>query len=175
MRASLRLGLGSRVPRIGRLWGTSLLLSVLLVGVAWADTPQQTPKAKGEPKADPASKVQPKSEPVTPPKTDPASPSKTEPAPKAGSKLTPRSQRGARSDPAERGKTNKSRGKSGTRSLSKRSKTAQGFTMNPNAKFACDQMTAKLSPVWRGGSKLTFPFDIRNEGTEALRIRARGG
>jgi hypothetical protein len=47
--------------------------------------------------------------------------------------------------------------------------------MNPNAKWACDNQTVTLEPVWRGNKPLTFAFNIRNEGTEDLKIRARGG
>jgi hypothetical protein len=47
--------------------------------------------------------------------------------------------------------------------------------MDPNAKWACDKTVVELEPVWRGKDRLTFPFDIRNEGTADLRFRARGG
>lgn len=49
------------------------------------------------------------------------------------------------------------------------------FTMNPGAKWACDKQTVSLDPVWRGNQQLTFGFDIRNEGTADLQIKARGG
>ena len=49
------------------------------------------------------------------------------------------------------------------------------FAMNPNAKWACDKQAVTLEPVWRGGEALKFEFDIRNEGTENLKIRAKGG
>lgn len=49
------------------------------------------------------------------------------------------------------------------------------FTMNPNAKWACDKETVALDPVWRGNQQLTFGFDIRNEGTADLQIKAKGG
>lgn len=47
--------------------------------------------------------------------------------------------------------------------------------MNPNAKWSCANTTITLEPVWRGAKELTFPFKIRNVGTEDLRIKARGG
>ncbi len=49
------------------------------------------------------------------------------------------------------------------------------FTMDPGAKWACDQQTVSAEPVWRGQKDLTFTFDIRNEGTADLLIRAKGG
>ncbi len=42
-------------------------------------------------------------------------------------------------------------------------------------KWACDQQTVAVDPVWRGKSSLTFPFEIRNEGTADLKINAKGG
>jgi hypothetical protein len=50
-----------------------------------------------------------------------------------------------------------------------------GFTADPNAKWACANQTVDLGKVWRGNQQLTFGFDIRNEGTSVLKIRARGG
>jgi hypothetical protein len=47
--------------------------------------------------------------------------------------------------------------------------------MDAGAKWACDQQTLSVAPVWRGAEDLTFNFDIRNEGTADLRIKARGG
>jgi hypothetical protein len=47
--------------------------------------------------------------------------------------------------------------------------------MDPGAKWACDQQTVSVPPVWRGAEDPTFNFDIRNEGTAALRIKAVGG
>jgi len=44
-----------------------------------------------------------------------------------------------------------------------------------NAKWACDNTTVTLDPVWRGSKDLTFDFEIRNEGTADLKIRAKGG
>lgn len=45
----------------------------------------------------------------------------------------------------------------------------------PQPKWACDQQTATAEPVWRGAKNLTFAFDIRNQGTADLNIKARGG
>ena len=50
-----------------------------------------------------------------------------------------------------------------------------GFVMNPDAKWACDQQTVTLEPTWRANKPLTFPFEIRNEGTANLQIKAKGG
>lgn len=49
------------------------------------------------------------------------------------------------------------------------------FAPDPNAKWACAKRTVELDPVWRGHQQLTFAFDIKNEGTADLRIRAKGG
>ena len=49
------------------------------------------------------------------------------------------------------------------------------FQMDPGAKWACDKQAVTLEPTWRGPQSLTFEFDIRNEGTADLRIKARGG
>ena len=57
----------------------------------------------------------------------------------------------------------------------KKAKKRISFTMNPDAKWACDLQTVKLEPVWRGDKTLTFTFFVRNEGTAALQIKARGG
>jgi len=54
-------------------------------------------------------------------------------------------------------------------------KRASAFQMDPNAKFACDNATVTLEPVWRNGKDLTFPFKIRNDGTADLQIQAKGG
>ena len=49
------------------------------------------------------------------------------------------------------------------------------LAQNPDAKWACDKTTVELEPAWRGDNKLTFDFEIRNEGTGDLKIRAKGG
>ncbi|UCF33628.1 MAG: hypothetical protein JSV78_14975 [Phycisphaerales bacterium] len=58
---------------------------------------------------------------------------------------------------------------------SKRGRASAGFQMDPNTKWACDKTVVELEPVWRGEDRLTFAFDIRNEGTADLRFRAKGG
>jgi len=50
-----------------------------------------------------------------------------------------------------------------------------GSTTNPQPKWACDQQTVTAKPVWRGEKSLTFAFNIRNEGTADLQIKATGG
>jgi hypothetical protein len=50
-----------------------------------------------------------------------------------------------------------------------------GSTTNPRPKWACDQQTVTVEPVWRGQKSLTFAFKIRNEGTADLQIKAIGG
>ena len=63
-----------------------------------------------------------------------------------------------------------------TRSRSvKKGRGMSTFTMNPDAKWACDKQEVALEPVWRGDQQLTFGFDIRNEGTADLKIKAKGG
>ncbi len=61
------------------------------------------------------------------------------------------------------------------KAAAKKRKRSTSFTMNPDAKWACDLQTVKLEPVWRGDKALTFTFFIRNEGTADLQIKARGG
>lgn len=56
-----------------------------------------------------------------------------------------------------------------------RRRAGSTFQADPNAKWACDQQTVALEPVWRGDKQLTFTFNIRNEGTADLKIKARGG
>jgi len=50
-----------------------------------------------------------------------------------------------------------------------------GSTTNPRPKWACNQQTVTAKPVWRGEKSLTFAFNIRNEGTADLQIKATGG
>lgn len=49
------------------------------------------------------------------------------------------------------------------------------FEMNPDAKWACEEMTYEAKPVWSGAGRIEFPFKIRNVGTAPLQIRAKGG
>ena len=69
----------------------------------------------------------------------------------------------------------KRKGKAIPTPSAKRRPRASTFAMNPNAKWACDKPTVTQGPTWRGAKNLTFEFDIRNDGTEDLRIRAKGG
>lgn len=55
------------------------------------------------------------------------------------------------------------------------SRRSTSFEPDPNAKWACEETTVELPPVWAGKPKLTFDFNIRNEGTADLKIRAKGG
>jgi hypothetical protein len=48
------------------------------------------------------------------------------------------------------------------------------FTPNDNAKWSCAQQTVTLEGAL-AGKPLVFAFDIRNEGTEDLKIKAKGG
>ncbi len=60
-------------------------------------------------------------------------------------------------------------------SVNRRGLAKGSMKTNPNAKWACDRQTVTLDPVWRGNQRLSFGFDIRNEGTEDLTIKAKGG
>lgn len=71
--------------------------------------------------------------------------------------------------------TSKAERKKKSRTQSPRRAKRSTFEMDPNAKWACDQTKVTLAPVWRGDQKLTFRFDIRNEGTADLKIKAKGG
>jgi len=47
---------------------------------------------------------------------------------------------------------------------------------NPDVRLVCDQMEVTAAPAWRTPtSTMDFEFEIRNEGTEVLQIRAKGG
>ncbi|MFQ5495600.1 MAG: hypothetical protein ACE5EX_09495 [Phycisphaerae bacterium] len=61
------------------------------------------------------------------------------------------------------------------RRAERKRKRANPFTMDPNAKWVCDRNTIALDPVWRGAKSLSFTFEIRNEGTADLKIKAKGG
>lgn len=47
--------------------------------------------------------------------------------------------------------------------------------MDENAKWACENTTITLEPIWRGPKGIECSFDIRNDGTAPLHIQARGG
>ena len=86
----------------------------------------------------------------------------------------------AEKEKADQGKnqakdTGKTKRKKKSSTQSPRRAKRPTFEMDPNAKWACDQTKVVLAPVWRGDKKLTFRFDIRNEGTADLKIRAKGG
>ena len=49
------------------------------------------------------------------------------------------------------------------------------FQMDSGAKWSCAQQAMTVEPTWRGAKAVTFSFDIRNEGTADLKIKARGG
>lgn len=83
----------------------------------------------------------------------------------------------AQADPKDRPEAQlkrKAKSKAGQQAFKKGTKRIQ-FEMDPNAKWACDQQTVTLEPVWREDKKLKFAFHIRNEGTADLKIKARGG
>jgi hypothetical protein len=62
------------------------------------------------------------------------------------------------------------------RRLSNKAKRApKKLEMTENAKFVCDKPTQSHPPVWRGDEQLSWTFQLRNNGTEPLDIRAKGG
>jgi len=62
------------------------------------------------------------------------------------------------------------------RRLQAQSSRVNKLEPNPNAKFACDELTVSAPPVWRSPTgSVDFEFNIRNEGTADLQIRAKGG
>ena len=135
----------------------TLGLSLLCLAVFSSYTLAQPTPPAPEPKADP------KDKPEAAPK-DKAE-GKSEPAPdvKPEAKAKPKS-------------TAQSKKKAKGQVTRKRSRKRATFKMNPDAKWACDQTTVTLDPIWRGGpKKLTFDFEIRNEGTADLQIKAAGG
>ena len=56
----------------------------------------------------------------------------------------------------------------------KKKKGSDTLSEDENARWACDITTVNLEPVW-SGAQITFGFDIRNEGTAPLKIKAKGG
>ena len=151
---------------------TLRLACICLLGVAisssrasaWWPSPQTAQDAP--PQTEPADK--PKT--VAPPKQDPkaADKPKTLDTSKPGEKLQPKVKPKLNAD-------RKNKAGAARRAAAKKRKSKRKFQMNPDAKWACDQQTATVEPVWRGEKTLTFPFLIRNEGTADLRIRAKGG
>jgi|GEM_PF-2465403 len=61
--------------------------------------------------------------------------------------------------------------KKGARARGKRA----ALKPDPNAKWVCDHTTVTIDPVWRGPKGVSFTFDIRNNGTAPLLIKAKGG
>jgi hypothetical protein len=162
-------------------------------------TPQSTDRSEppSEPKAEPAEKAEATPEAEPPESTGPTpqaeAPEATDVGPYTGAVERPVSERRApkvmvkRSPPGQKkagakGKdqvkaTGKTKGddKSGTHKHSPRRGRGPTFEMDPDAKWVCAQTVAALDPVWRGDKQLTFRFDIRNEGTADLKIKAKGG
>lgn len=149
--------------------------SIFLLGVAisssrasaWWPSPQTAPDTP--PKKEPVDK--PRS--IAPPKQDPkaADKPKFSGKPKPGEKLQPKVQPNLKGDRKGKAKADAAR-----RAAAKKKRKAKAkFVMNPDAKWACDNQTSTLEPVWRGEKTLTFQFSIRNEGTADLLIRAKGG
>jgi len=145
---------------------------ILLLGVAlassrasaWEPSPQTAPDAPLQ------------TEPTDKPKT--FAPPKQEPKAADKPKALDSSKAGKKAQPKVKPKVNPDRkAKAGAArpAAAKKRKSKPKFQMNPDAKWACDQQTALLEPVWRGQKSLTFPFLIRNDGTADLRIRAKGG
>lgn len=133
-------------------------ISICLLGIAMSSSPASAWwQAPGTP-------------PESPPKTEPAATPKTK-APaddtsKAGEKTQAKAK--ARAERAAKAKANRA-------AATKKKKGKPKLEMNPDAKWACEQQTATLEPVWRSEETLVFPFSIRNEGTADLQIRAKGG
>ncbi len=151
---------------------TLRLAGIFLLGVAISSSRASAwwPSPETAPEAPPQTKPVDKPKTVAPPKQDPkaADKPKTGDTSKAGEKLQPKVK--PKVDPDRKSKADAAR-----RAAAKKRKSKRKFQMNPDAKWACDQQTATLEPVWRGETTLTFPFLIRNEGTADLRIRAKGG
>jgi hypothetical protein len=118
------------------------------VFTAWAWAQQPPPEAETTPPSEHQAEAGPS--PTTDPPRAEATPEDeptTQPAPEAKPKAEPKKKRG---------------------------KTPP-FKMDPNAKWACGNVTSVHQPVWRGDKKLSFSFEIRNEGTADLKIKAKGG
>ena len=182
--------MNNRGRRSGLLRGARL--SLVCVGVLVGFAVAQQPPAGAEPKDTAKDKPQAtKDTQVTPgpsAKTEPAG--KVKPKPKHPVKYKPRSaskylpgaapkQRAA--SEVKPGPDDARTFKPGAQAKRSRIPTPQRktkgvkFEMNPDAKWVCDKPTSAVDPIWRGQAKLTFNFDIRNEGTADLRFRAKGG
>ncbi len=153
--------------------------SIFLLGVAISSSrasawwPSPHPALDAPPKTEPADK--PRS--IAPPKQDPKAADK----PKLSGKAKPGEKLSPKVEPSLKGKgkgkkKDKAKADAARRAAAKKKRKAKAkFVMNPDAKWACDQQTSTLEPVWRGEKTLTFQFSIRNEGTADLLIRAKGG
>lgn len=137
------------------------IFSMFVLGVAlsggqalgWWEPAPPAPKSPAKPDA----AVKPETDPPTTQKI------KAEVKPKAPANLKARAKLKAKLQASRQAAVKKNR------------KRSTGFTMNPDAKWACDLQTVKLEPVWRGDKAITFTFFVRNEGTADLQIKARGG
>lgn len=56
-----------------------------------------------------------------------------------------------------------------------RRKGRQPMVMDKNAKWVCENTTITLEPIWRSTKAIECSFDIRNDGTAPLHIKAKGG
>ena len=154
MRMTKKPGLPAGRASLLRAAVMSLFFLSLPAGLALAQPKPASPGVDGKPKAEPAAKGHPahavKGTPAPKPKPTPAT-VKAKPGtkPANATKITKRKARG-RKRPVK-------------------------FEMNPNAKWSCEQQTVSREPVWRGDKNLSFEFKIKNDGTEDLKIRAKGG
>ena len=144
-------------------WAAALCFA-FAASCALAQTePEQTEPKPEQAKPKPA-QVKPESDKAKP-EADEAKPKSTQLRPKAV-----QAQSGARGA--------KAKPKSGCGAAKKTGSKKRGgkakLVPDPNAKWACDRTTVTLESVWRG-KPLVFAFDIRNEGTADLKIKARGG
>lgn len=162
----MQTALEQKTPGRGSSLASVVGVSFLCMGVLAGNTFAQSAPSKPEPKSifEEKAKAAPKTEPATSAKSKPALEAKLRSIPKDAANTKTR----ATPQPKRQLKTR------GPTKVDKRRRRAS-FTMNPDAKWACDQQTVTLPPVWRGNQQLTFGFDIRNQGTADLKIRARGG
>jgi hypothetical protein len=171
--------------------GVSVLCLITFAGLALAQEQPPEPEPESEAEATPPTGDEKK--PETPPSAEPAEqaedasqiepPVAVEATPSVGTtdkqggatRISAREARARRARVTDRGRTGTSRKYDPERRKAPRPKRKPAFEMDPNAKWACDETVASLDPVWRGDKKLTFNFDIRNEGTADLKIKAKGG
>lgn len=155
-------------PNMGLLGGSAwaaVLGLALLAGCALAEpeTPGPKPKAESQPQSQPQAQSQaqpePQSEakPTVKPKPKPKGKTITQDKPK------PKPKANAKDD-------SQAKPESGCGSGDKKS----AMVDNPEAGWLCEQTTVTKDPIWQG-KPLTFAFEIRNEGTADLKIKARGG